>query len=49
MENFVASAAQGGFAVVVAGYLLIRMEGRLDELTKAIRDLQVAIANRGAL
>lgn len=47
MEEFVASVAQGGFAVAVAAYLLVRMERRLDELTQAIRDLQFVIANRG--
>lgn len=47
MEDFVASVAQGGFAVAVAAYLLVRMERRLDELTQAIRDLQFVIANRG--
>ncbi|AER65958.1 hypothetical protein Tlie_0214 [Thermovirga lienii DSM 17291] len=47
MEDFVASVAQGGFAVAVAAYLLVRMERRLDELTQAIRDLQLAIVNRG--
>ena len=47
MEDFVASAIQSGFAIAVAAYLLLRMESRLEELTKAIRDLQVAIVNRG--
>jgi hypothetical protein len=47
VEEFVASVAQGGFAVAVAAYLLVRMERRLDELTQAIRDLQFVIANRG--
>jgi hypothetical protein len=47
VEDFVASVAQGGFAVAVAAYLLVRMERRLDELTQAIRDLQFVIANRG--
>ncbi len=47
MEDFVASAIQSGFAIAVASYLLVRMESRLEELTKAIRDLQVAIVNRG--
>jgi len=35
--------------VAVAGYLLVRMESRLQELTNAIRDLQVAIVNRGGI
>jgi hypothetical protein len=49
MEDFLASAIQSGFAVAVAGYLLVRMESRLEELTKAIRELQMAIANRGGV
>lgn len=32
MEAFL----QGGFAVAVAAFMLLRMEKRLDELTKAI-------------
>jgi len=49
MEDFLASAIQSGFAVAVAGYLLVRMESRLQELTNAIRDLQVAIVNKGGV
>jgi hypothetical protein len=49
MEDFVASAIQSGFAVAVAAYLLVRMESRLEELTKAIRELHVAIVNRGGV
>ncbi|HRV72100.1 MAG: YvrJ family protein [Thermovirgaceae bacterium] len=47
MEDFLASAIQSGFAVAVAAYLLVRMESRLEELTNAIKDLQVVIANKG--
>jgi len=47
MEEFWSDLIQSGFAVAVAGYLLVRMESRLEELTKAIRELQVAIVNRG--
>jgi hypothetical protein len=49
MEDFWASAIQSGCAVAGAGYLLVRMESRLEELTKAIRDLQVAIVNKGGI
>ncbi|MDI9391726.1 MAG: YvrJ family protein [Thermovirgaceae bacterium] len=49
MEDFVASAIQSGFAVAVAAYLLVRMESRLEELTQAIRELHVAIVNRGGV
>ena len=49
MDDFGASAIQSGCAGAVAGYLLVRMESRLQELTNAIRDLQVAIVNRGGI
>jgi hypothetical protein len=39
MEEFLNSAIQSGFSVVVAAYLLIRMEKRLEALSEAIRDL----------
>ena len=47
MADFVSAALQSGFAVAVAGYLLVRMEKRLEELTAAIRDLQVTITSKG--
>jgi hypothetical protein len=47
LEEFIASVAQGGFAVAVAAYLLVRMERRLEDLTAAIRDLQFAITANG--
>ncbi len=47
MQEFITSVAQGGFAVAVAAYLLIRMERRLEDLTTAIRDLQFAITAKG--
>jgi len=47
LEQFITSVAQGGFAVAVAAYLLVRMERRLEDLTTAIRDLQFAITANG--
>ncbi len=43
MEDFLANAAQSGFSIAVAAYLLIRMESRLDSLSRAIQDLRLAI------
>jgi hypothetical protein len=43
VADFVSAALQGGFAVAVAAYLLVRMEKRLDDLTKAIDDLSKSI------
>lgn len=36
MEEFMANVLQSGFSVAVASYLLIRMDHRLEELTKAV-------------
>jgi len=44
MEDFIQILAQGGFAVAVAAYLLVRMESRLEALTRALQDLQVVLA-----
>jgi len=38
---------ENAFAVVVAAYLLIRMECRLDDLTSAIVRLETAILGIG--
>lgn len=35
-----------GFAIAVAGYLLIRLEGKVDKLIKVVEDLADAIRNR---
>jgi hypothetical protein len=45
MEDFIAGALQGTFSIAVAGYLLVRMEDRLDKLTTAITRLEAAIDN----
>ena len=36
MEEITSSIVQSGFSAAVAAYLLIRMEKRLEELTKAV-------------
>lgn len=41
-----ASLLQQGFSVAVASYLLLRMERRLEELTKAITELRLAIGGK---
>lgn len=43
MDEFLAGALEGTFSIAVAGYLLIRMESRLDTLTSAIVRLEAAI------
>lgn len=43
MDDFLMSIANYGFPIVVASYLLIRMERKLDELEHSIRDLNNTI------
>jgi len=43
VADFVSAALQGGFAVAVAAYLLVRMEKRIDDLTSAINELKQSI------
>jgi hypothetical protein len=43
VADFVSAALQGGFAVAVAAYLLVRMEKRLEDLTVAINELKQSI------
>ena len=47
MEEFLTAVLQNSFSVVVAGYLLVRMENRLEGLTAAIVRLQAAIERMG--
>lgn len=35
--------SQVGFPIAVASYLLVRMEKKLDQFTKAVLELKVAI------
>ena len=39
MEELTANMKQNGFSVAVAAYLLVRMDRRLEELTKAVVNL----------
>lgn len=39
MEELTANMIQNGFSVAVAAYLLVRMDRRLEELTKAVVNL----------
>ena len=36
MDELTSSMIQNGFSIAVASYLLIRMEKRLEDLTKAV-------------
>ena len=44
MEDIYSSVANLGFPIVISVYLLVRIEGKLDELTKSITELAHAIA-----
>ncbi|MDS1029671.1 YvrJ family protein [Bacillota bacterium LX-D] len=43
MDTLLAQFANYGFPMVVAAYLLVRVEKKLDDLTTAITELQQAI------
>lgn len=45
MEGFINTIANVGFPIAVAAYLLIRIEGKLCQLTNAITELRQAIMN----
>ena len=44
MEVIYSSIANVGFPIVISVYLLVRIEGKLDELSKSITDLANAIS-----
>lgn len=44
MQEIIKATIQTGFAVAVAAYLLVRLEARLEELTRAIQELKIAVA-----
>ena len=46
MEEFLTGVVQSTFSIAVAGYLLVRMEARLDGLTEAITRLRTAIERK---
>ncbi|MEG1837543.1 MAG: YvrJ family protein [Synergistaceae bacterium] len=43
MEEFISSMIQNSFSIAVASYLLVRMEKRMEELTKAVQELSSVI------
>ena len=48
MEDFMSSMLQNGFSIAVASFLLVRMDKRLEELTKAVVHLGSVIEAKGA-
>ncbi len=46
MEDLMASILQNGFSVAVASYLLIRMDRRMEELTRAVVQLGTVIERK---
>ncbi|GKX68978.1 YvrJ family protein [Inconstantimicrobium mannanitabidum] len=43
MEDFIKLVANVGFPIAVAGYLLIRVETKIDKLTESIYNLSIVI------
>jgi hypothetical protein len=43
MEEMIASGVQTAFSILVASYLLVRMEARIEGLTQAVSELRGAI------
>lgn len=43
MEDIFTNIANFGFSVVISIYLLVRMESKIDELTKSINELNKSI------
>lgn len=46
MEQMLSYASSYGFPMVVAAYLLVRIEGRLETLAASINDLAQIIAEK---
>ncbi|SDD77889.1 YvrJ family protein [Sporomusa acidovorans] len=46
MEQLLSYASSYGFPMVVAAYLLVRIEGRLENLAASINDLAKILAER---
>ncbi len=44
MEELVPIIANLGFPIVVSIYLLVRIEGKMDELTASVKELSSTIA-----
>ncbi|TJX14999.1 YvrJ family protein [Tissierella creatinini] len=45
MEEMFAGVANLGFPIVISIYLLVRIEGKLNQLTASITELSKAIAS----
>lgn len=45
METIYTSIGNLGFPIVVSIYLLVRIEGKLNDLTESINELSQAISN----
>lgn len=45
MDHLTTSIANLGFPIVVSIYLLVRIEGKLNDLTESISELSKAISN----
>ena len=48
MEDFTANMLQNGFSIAVASYLLIRMDRRMEELTRAVVHLGSVMEGKGS-
>ncbi len=46
MEEILQGIANVGFPIVVAAYLLVRIEGKLDELTISIQQLARVVGEK---
>lgn len=49
MDEFFKLAANYGFPMVVAGYLLIRLEPTIKELQKSITSLTIVVARQSGM
>lgn len=49
MEEILKLAANYGFPMVVAGYLLVRLEPVIKELQKSITSLTIVVARQGGM
>ena len=49
MEEYVKLMANYGFPMVVAGYLLVRLEPLIKELQKSITLLTIVVARQGGM
>ena len=44
MEELIGLVSNMGFPIAVSIYLLVRFEGKMDELTSSVKDLSRAIS-----